>query len=468
MKFIDDKSNNLSWWNRNYFYVGTFIFVVINILIYAISADPWDNLYLQYPKYEQFDITNLINSFIGNFGHGSWIHLFGNVLGTIIAGLYLERKMGSINFILLMFCGCILSSMAGAAISLTPATGFSGVTFFLYAIVLIDYIFSFEKSRRNKTNIILGAIILLYITIIGMCADLYYDNIVFLPWPNQLLTNSEHYGGFIVGLIVGFAINLVRLKMDKQSTLKLDNELKKGGNKAKKIVYSFIGVFMVVVTVGCISISVIAASRTSLTLNLYDLNRGYSQTYELTKSNNGALPEFLEGYVSNFEQSDEEMEKYIIEIYTDKDYQQKVTDVWEYSEIGYGYNLIYSNEDHIPLTEPTSLTYYLKSYKGHGIKFDNYETYCTDKIQESNLVTKFKYPINIDYYMLDFHAWDFVEENGTYKFKFENLKPIYSANDIYVMYIDQENIIHKFYADSEGYFTIPNVNNDLTLQIMRK
>ena len=70
--------------------------------------------------------------------------------------------------------------------------------------------------------------------------------------------------------------------------------------------------------------------------------------------------------------------------------------------------------------------------------------------------------------MLDFHAWDFVEENGTYKFKFENLKPIYSSNDIYVMYIDQENIIHKFYADSEGYFTIPNVNNDLTLQIMRK
>ena len=55
MKFIDDKSNNLSWWNRNYFYVGTFIFVVINILIYAISADPWDNLYLQYPKYKQFD-----------------------------------------------------------------------------------------------------------------------------------------------------------------------------------------------------------------------------------------------------------------------------------------------------------------------------------------------------------------------------------------------------------------------------
>ena len=39
MKFIDDKSKNLKWYNRNYLYLGTLLIVVINIFVFAVIGN---------------------------------------------------------------------------------------------------------------------------------------------------------------------------------------------------------------------------------------------------------------------------------------------------------------------------------------------------------------------------------------------------------------------------------------------
>lgn len=41
MKFFDDKSKNLKWYNRNYFYIGTIIVIVLNILLFAILGNDY-------------------------------------------------------------------------------------------------------------------------------------------------------------------------------------------------------------------------------------------------------------------------------------------------------------------------------------------------------------------------------------------------------------------------------------------
>ena len=39
MKFFDDKRKNINWHNRNYFYIGTIIVIVLNILLFVFLGN---------------------------------------------------------------------------------------------------------------------------------------------------------------------------------------------------------------------------------------------------------------------------------------------------------------------------------------------------------------------------------------------------------------------------------------------
>ena len=39
MKYIDDETKKIRWWNRNYFFAGTVFVVLLNIIIHAITPD---------------------------------------------------------------------------------------------------------------------------------------------------------------------------------------------------------------------------------------------------------------------------------------------------------------------------------------------------------------------------------------------------------------------------------------------
>ena len=211
MKFFDDRSKKIKWWNRNYFFAGTILVVLVNILLFAFLGGSFqdcvkpDNIY---HWHNGFYFIPTLRSFINAFSHSNWQHVLLNMLCFIGIGLYLERKTGSLGLIAFVLFGNYISGIAMTTNEMTlHYHGFSGVNYFMYAIIIIDYVFSFQKDERNKTNIILGGIILGLIYL-AMCFNDGLTNIYFSWYPYDLITNLGHGSSFVVGLVVGLIIRI--------------------------------------------------------------------------------------------------------------------------------------------------------------------------------------------------------------------------------------------------------------------
>ena len=223
MKFIDDKSKNLKWYNRNYLYLGTLLIVAINIFLFAVIGNSFADGIGGYKVWEQFDLSNLLRGVLNIFAHADWEHVLLNMLCFSVCGLYIERKTGTIGFLFLIFGFCVIDSAFGTATSFSVySIGASGLVYLCYAYIIVDYIFSFLKVKSNKTNIILGAIVLIFI-LCAMCFDVDTSGFPFIYYPKDLITNAGHYSSFIGGLIVSLMIKIPQifmLKNQKQSVIK--------------------------------------------------------------------------------------------------------------------------------------------------------------------------------------------------------------------------------------------------------
>ncbi len=212
MKFVDDKNKDVKWWNRNYFYIGTIAIVLLNILLFAFAGDRWED---SYPVGEGnwsdiFYFRPTIRALLNAFSHSNWQHVLLNMLCFAGVGLYMERKKGTFGILLYVILGAYFSGIAIIANNLFVSYhGFSGVNYFLYAILIIDYFFSFRKETRNKTNIIWGAIILALIYL-AMCFDGGTSTFGFKWYPVDLMTNMGHYSSFVVGIVLGLIIQTTR------------------------------------------------------------------------------------------------------------------------------------------------------------------------------------------------------------------------------------------------------------------
>ena len=129
-----------------------------------------------------------------------------------VCGVYLERKMGSLYFFVLIVFLAFFGSCATAANNNSMTfRGFSGVNFSLYAYILIDYIFlCCRKNERNKFRLIYGGVMhaLIYF---ATCFNGDANSVRFSPFPNDLLYNLGHYTGYFVGLIFGLTVNAVSI-----------------------------------------------------------------------------------------------------------------------------------------------------------------------------------------------------------------------------------------------------------------
>lgn len=214
MKFFDDKSKNLKWWNKNYFYIGTIAIVLLNILLYAFGGYDWEERI--YPVDgghhwgDVFYFRPTIRTFLNAFSHSTWQHVLLNMLCFAVVGLYLERKKGTLGIFLYVLIGAYFSGIAVVANDMAiNFHGSSGVNYFLYAILIVDYFFSLRKETKNKTNIILGAVILAF-TYLAMCFDDRTSSFSFRWYPYKLMTNLGHYSSFVVGLVLGLIIQTTR------------------------------------------------------------------------------------------------------------------------------------------------------------------------------------------------------------------------------------------------------------------
>ena len=210
MKFIDSPKKRLAWYSRNYFYIATVAVVVTNIALYACLGNSWTfafgNGSVRWER--SFDFQRIWRCFLNNFSHGTWQHALLNMLCFFIAGLYLERKTGSLGLSglvlsLAVLQGCVCAAAKGDL----GFYGFSGVNYALYAYIAIDYLFSFTKSRRNKTDLIFGGIVLALIYL-AMCFSGGTATVSFKPYPYDLLHNLGHGTGFFCGAIVALLVQL--------------------------------------------------------------------------------------------------------------------------------------------------------------------------------------------------------------------------------------------------------------------
>ena len=150
-----------------------------------------------------------IATFLNAFSHANLQHVLLNMLAFAVCGLYLERKTGTLGLCGLIFFGAYVSGVAVTANNLGVFWhGFSGVNYFLFAYIIFDYIFSFRKHKRNKTNIILGAIVL-FLIYIATCFCGSVNEIDFTVYPYDLMHNCAHYSAFLIGCVISLFKHVV-------------------------------------------------------------------------------------------------------------------------------------------------------------------------------------------------------------------------------------------------------------------
>ena len=212
MKYIDDESRKLYWWNRNYFFSGTILVVLVNIIIYA--ADPHLDWLHRLPTGGAWGsvltFQRLFRHFASSFSHGNWQHVLLNMLCFLICGGWLERRKGTLPLLLLVFS---MAWITGAFIGANDhgySVGYSGVNYGFYAYAIIDYCFLFRKPTRTKINVISGAVLMALIYF-AACFSGGTSRVTFEWYPYDFMHNMGHYSGFLGGAILGLMVQLAKL-----------------------------------------------------------------------------------------------------------------------------------------------------------------------------------------------------------------------------------------------------------------
>ena len=209
MKFVDYKNKEINKQNRNYFWIVSISYCALLILIYACLGTSHiiqDGLNT---RWEHFDgIRSWLIGLERIYTHSSWLHVLHNCLGFMFGAFYIERKMGSLNFAMLLGAFTILF-----ANTVDGGCGNSMIWFALYAYMLVDYLFSFRKGKRNITNIIVGAVCLALEYIRSGFFDMSGGGIGWGFAPVQLY---GHFEGFVMGLGVALIVQVAVIKTEKK------------------------------------------------------------------------------------------------------------------------------------------------------------------------------------------------------------------------------------------------------------
>ena len=200
---LNDKSKNPGFLGMNWFFAATLLVTIFTIICHAVTGGgTWDGDVR--PEWNSFSWSNLFLAVSRAYIHANWQHCLLNMLCFFIAGIYLERKRGSLGMLLLVAVLSFFSAFATAAnyVSLSPR-GFSGVNYALYGYIIVDYVFVLlVKERRYKFNVVSGGVILGLIYF-AMCFNGGTTSVSFVPYPSDFLHNIGHASGFFVGLLFG-------------------------------------------------------------------------------------------------------------------------------------------------------------------------------------------------------------------------------------------------------------------------
>jgi len=196
-------------YEKNWFFVGTIVVVAINLLLYFVVSPAVNVGARVWYGFVNFDA--ILQAFLNAFGHLSLQHVLLNMLCFLVCGIYLERKIGTLRLLFMVFVLAFFTSLATTANSLGLGwRGFSGVNYALYFFILVDYVFlCFQKDVRSRGKLILGGVVLALI-FVAMCYKGDADGFAMTWYPYDLLNNMGHYSSALVGIIFAFVVKLFK------------------------------------------------------------------------------------------------------------------------------------------------------------------------------------------------------------------------------------------------------------------
>ncbi len=205
---------NTKWHNKNLFYIGTIFVIALNVFLFFYNGNNWEIEYVYSKWTDVLNFHNLIFSFFSAFKHANLQHCLLNCLCFLIAGTYVERKVGTLNLLVLVFSFAFFCECAVDANNRGSSVGFSGVNYAFYAYIIIDYIFMFVNKRQNKVCIIYGAIVL-FLIYVATCFCGGTSSFSFKIYPYDLLNNMGHYTSFLTGAILTLLLQFVKRQTAK-------------------------------------------------------------------------------------------------------------------------------------------------------------------------------------------------------------------------------------------------------------
>ncbi len=136
--------------------VVTFALIGLNVLFFLVELGGGDQFIEQWAfipaRFSRDHAAGVVTIFTSMFMHGSWFHLFGNMLFLWIFGDNVEDRFGHLKFLIFYLLSGIAATFAQYAVSpesSVPNVGASGAI----AGVLGAYILMFPQSR---VNVLLG------------------------------------------------------------------------------------------------------------------------------------------------------------------------------------------------------------------------------------------------------------------------------------------------------------------------
>ncbi len=177
---------------------ATLILIIINVLFFAVAyplalnnADLWNILGVSSSLMQGKYLWSIVTSM---FMHGSFAHLFVNMISLLFLGSFLERLIGKKKFIFIYIVGGLCGSIFHAFFSYllgsnVPAVGASGAIFTIGGVLAV-------LTPRLP-------VFIMFIPIpVPLVFAIFLMFFLLSLMPN--VANFGHLGGLVAGLIYGF------------------------------------------------------------------------------------------------------------------------------------------------------------------------------------------------------------------------------------------------------------------------
>ena len=168
----------------------------------------------------QFNLFSVISS---NFMHFGFLHLFGNMVGICFLGDYIERELGSIKFLSLIFFTALCTSLF-AIFEIVLAEGYvigggaSGILFGLVGMISGQLIIGKVKNIENYCKY---PDMRYFWSVAGVSA---VTNLIYLTNQGYGISVLAHLGGFVGGLTYSLLVIKTQNEQDEIVLNKIDDE----------------------------------------------------------------------------------------------------------------------------------------------------------------------------------------------------------------------------------------------------